>query len=165
MSNTENGIIEIIDKGIELELLLSDLYMAFSDYFKDDRDFWWRLSVEEKHHASFLESGKEVLIPFDKFPTEILPKSINELNHVCNQINKVICYCNDKSISREEAFNYAVYIEGSAGEAHYQSALEKDIDSDVLRVFHVLNEGDKNHKQRILAYMTEHGIKVNQDQQ
>ncbi len=163
MNSSDNGIIEIIDKGIELELLLSDLYMGFSEYFKDDRDFWWRLSVEEKHHASFLESGKEVLLPFDKFPKEILPKSLEELNQVSNQIKKVICYCEDKSISREEAFNYAVYIEGSAGEAHYQSALEKDIDSDVIRVFHVLNEGDKNHKQRILAYMKERDISINEE--
>ena len=163
MNTSDGSILEIIDKGIELELLLSDLYMAYSEFFTDDRDFWWRLSVEEKHHASFLESGKEVLLPFDKFPTEILPKTINELNQVCNQIQKVICYCNDKSISREEAFNYAVYIEGSAGEAHYQSALEKEVDSDILRVFHVLNEGDKNHKERILSYMKEHDITINQE--
>ncbi len=163
MTNSQNGLLDIIDKGVELELLLSDLYMAFSELFPDDSDFWWRLSVEEKHHASFLESGREVLLPFDKFPTEILPKSIDELTQVCNQISKVIIYCKEKSISREEAFNYAVYIEGSAGEAHYQSALERDVDSDVLRVFHVLNEGDKNHKERILAYMNEHGITIHQE--
>ena len=163
MNTPDSGILEIIEKGIELELLLSDLYMAFSETFTEDRDLWWRLSVEEKHHASFLESGKDVLLPFDKFPVEILPKTVGELNQVCNQIKKVICYCNDKSISREEAFNYAVYIEGSAGEAHYQSALEKEVDSDILRVFHVLNEGDKNHKERILSYMKEHDITINQE--
>lgn len=160
MSQCKNGILDIIDQGIELELLLSDLYMVFCDCFTDDRDLWWRLSVEEKHHASFLESGKDVLLPFDKFPTEILPKSIVELTNVCNQITKVIQYCKDKAVSREQAFNYAVFIEGSAGEAHYQSAIEKEANSDVLRVFHVLNEGDKNHKTRILAYMEEHGIEV-----
>lgn len=160
MPQCENGILDIIDKGIELELLLSDLYMAFCENFTDDRDFWWRLSVEEKHHAAFLESGKDVLLPFDKFPTEILPKSIVELTNVCNQINKVVQYSKDEVVSREQAFNYAVFIEGSAGEAHYQSAIEKEANSDVLRVFHVLNEGDKDHKARLLAYMKEHDIEI-----
>lgn len=165
MSEQENALLPIMDKAIELELLLSDLYIELSEDFKEDKDFWWKLALEEKNHAAFLKSGRDVFLPFNKFPKEILPSTVESLQMVINQVSKVIGYVKDGEVSRGDIFNYAVYIEGSAGEAHYQTALEKLPDSKVLEIFQLLNEGDKDHKERLLAYMREHNIEVKETSQ
>ncbi|THB67329.1 MAG: hypothetical protein D6B27_04800 [Gammaproteobacteria bacterium] len=162
MASQENALLPILEKGIDLELLLYDLYVELSEDFPQDKDFWWSLALEEKNHAAFLKSGKEVFLPFDKFPMEVLPESLEATNKIINQVKKVIGYVKDKLVSREQVFNYAVYIEGSAGEAHYQTAMEKVADTKVLEIFQLLNESDKDHRKRLLAYMKENGIKVDE---
>jgi hypothetical protein len=47
----------------------------------------------------------------------------------------------------------------SAGEIHFQSAMTKSTDSEILQLFQTLNQDDKDHAKRIRAYMKEKGIK------
>ena len=63
--------------------------------------------------------------------------------------------------SRAEAFNTALNIENSAGELHFQHFQEKKHLSNFDEIFQQLNEEDKNHAERILAYMRENGIQKN----
>jgi hypothetical protein len=49
-------------------------------------------------------------------------------------------------------------IEKSAGELHYQLAMEKSPTSSIMKIFQGLNKDCKNHTNRILAYMSDKGI-------
>jgi hypothetical protein len=65
---------------------------------------------------------------------------------------------NEKPPSRESAFNIALNIEKSAGELHFQLAIETSPTSSIMEVLQVLNKDCKNHANRILAYMSDKGI-------
>ncbi len=158
MTDNENGVLYIIEKAIEMELLLSDLYIALSHEFEEDKDFWWQISLEEKNHAAFLKSGRDIFIPFNKFPLEVLPENASTLEQVNNRIRTFIGYVEKKCVSRKEVFDLAVELESSAGETHYQTAMMKIPDSKILEIFQLLNEGDKDHKERMLQYMDENNI-------
>jgi len=69
----------------------------------------------------------------------------------------------NSSPSREEAFNLALRIENSVYELHYQGFMEKKTDSQLEEIFIQLNNGDKDHAERILNYMEEHDISVQTD--
>ena len=60
--------------------------------------------------------------------------------------------------SREIGFNLALKIEMSAAEIHFQNTMTKSTDSEVLKLFQRLNPDDKDHAERIRAYMKEKGI-------
>ena len=55
--------------------------------------------------------------------------------------------------SRQLALTVALEIEGSAGEFHYQHAMELPADSESTKVFQELNNVDKDHASRIRGYM------------
>ena len=58
----------IIDESINLELNVGKLYLKFSELFPEDGDFWWKLHVEEKHHASLIRTGRQHYMPDYRFP-------------------------------------------------------------------------------------------------
>ena len=66
----------------------------------------------------------------------------------------------NKPPSREEAFNTALRVEKSAGEIHFQRAMAKEADSDIMELFQQLNKDDMDHADRIRAYMQQQGIQI-----
>jgi hypothetical protein len=80
---------------------------------------------------------------------------------LCKTNNKLISLLkkyNEKPPSRKSAFNIALNIEKSAGELHFQLAMEKSPTSSIMEVLQVLNKDCKDHANRILAYMSDKGI-------
>jgi hypothetical protein len=61
-----------------------------------------------------------------------------------------------------EAFSIALEVENTAAELHYQEFMHKDEDSLIIKIFHRLNQQDKDHYLRIQAYMQEKGIELYQ---
>ena len=43
---------EILDTSINLELRIADIYKIHYDLFEEDKEFWWKLVIEEESHAS-----------------------------------------------------------------------------------------------------------------
>ena len=66
--------------------------------------------------------------------------------------------------SRETAFNSALKTEISAGEIHFQRAMTKSTDSEIMQLFKKLNQDDKDHAKRIRAYMKENGIEESESE-
>ena len=52
----------IIDKSIQLELNVSELYKIFNQAFKEDANFWRTLSEEEENHANILRKVRGLKI-------------------------------------------------------------------------------------------------------
>ena len=153
-----DNLLKLLDESIMLELNMSELYVLFSGIFPEDRNFWWRLSLEEKNHAALLKSGKEYFVPNDKFPSELLDFNIENIMTVNAQIRKYIEMYAAVKPERSEAFSLAYAFENSASELHFQEGITGENVSSNLAIFQALNKDDKDHAERIEFYMKEKGI-------
>ncbi len=149
---------QLIDESIKLELNVSKIYIFFCDTFPEDSEFWQKLVLEEKNHADLIKSGKDRFLLPGQFPSELLVSSVQTLCKTNNKLISLLKKYNDKPPSRESAFNIALAIEQSAGELHFQLAIEKPPNSRIMEVLQVLNDGCKDYANRILAYMNDKGI-------
>lgn len=154
-----DNTIKLLNEAIKLENNVAELYQLFSLSFDEDKNFWWQIVIEEKNHAALLRSGKESYIPANIFPKKILPKTIDDMAVVNNNIRDMIINYKKNKPSRTLAFNIAYHLENSAGEIHYQQFMEKEPETKIENIFIQLNQEDKDHAQRIEDYMKEHQIK------
>jgi hypothetical protein len=159
----EDKVIQLIDEAIELENNVSDIYQLFALTYKEDKDFWWKIVIEEKNHAALLRSGKESYIPANLFPQNILPETINEITAVNKKLRNFIENYQQSKPTRNQTFNIAYHLENSAGEIHYQKFMEKDPETKIEHVFMQLNQDDKDHAQRIDEYMKKNNISHNKE--
>jgi hypothetical protein len=150
----------LFDESIKLEKNVAELYVTFQDTFPEDAGFWRELIIEERRHAALLESGKAHFAPASTFPVGLLSATLDELQDVNANLVKLFARYQEKSPSREEAFNIALKIEKSAGEIHFQKFMEKEADSHYVELFQRMNAYDKDHESRIRAYMEKHGIQI-----
>ncbi len=150
----------LFDESIQLEHNIAKLYETFYHAFPEDAHFWWELVLEEKNHASLLQSGKDRFEPLAKFPIEMMPPSIQELKSVNSEIQDIIKKYQDTIPSREDAFNIALKLEQSAGELHFQQFMEKESESELDRIFQRLNRDDKDHAEKLREYMNSHDINI-----
>ena len=142
-----------IEESIKLELNVAELYNLFATAFREDFDFWQELCWEEKHHAHLIRTMKKPLLSSEEFPKELLSYSLENLIEVNNTLKSLIKKYNNKPPSRKDAFNIAISIEKSAGEIHYQHAMDVPFYLNYMEIWQKLNEDDKNHVKRISAYM------------
>ena len=145
---------QFIDEAIQLELNAAEIYSIFSETIPEDANFWAILAWEEKNHASVMKTGKEVLIPMDKFPMEILPNVIQTIVDTNRWLNSLKEKFAEIKPDRETAFAIAIKIESSAGEQHFQRVMENPSDSNMVKILQELCKDDINHLSRIREYMT-----------
>jgi CheY-like chemotaxis protein len=144
---------QFIDEAIQLELNAAEIYYIFVAAIPEDANFWATLAWEEKNHASVLRTGKEVLIPMDKFPPEILPNVIQTIADTNRWLNSLKEKFVENKPDRETAFATAIKIESSAGEQHFQRVMENPSDSKIVKILQELCEDDLNHLSRVREYM------------
>jgi CheY-like chemotaxis protein len=144
---------QFIDEAIQLELNAAAIYTIFSEAIPEDANFWATLAWEEKNHAAVLKTGKDVLMPIDQFPVEILPNVIQALLDTNNWLNSLIEEFNACKPDRKTAFSTAVKIESSAGEQHFQRVMESSAKSNFMKILQELCEDDIHHLNKIREYM------------
>ncbi len=149
---------QLIDESIKLELNVAKTYMFFCDTFPEDSDFWRKLVLEEENHADIIELGRVTFLLSLQFPSEFLASSVQMLYKTNSKLISILNEYNKKPPPREKAFNIALDIEQSAGEIHYQLAMEKSTTSSIMKIFQGLNKDDKDHINRIRTYMGDNGI-------
>ena len=147
-----SDIEKYLNQAIELELNISDLYLLFYSLFPQDSNFWWALSIEEKNHAALLKNLKQLYDVSHKVPDEVNPQNINEIESINKAIKSGLLSFKEHP-ERKKAFEYALTLEQSAGEAHYQKFAENENLPPIFEVFRQLNMDDKNHATRIRNYM------------
>lgn len=150
----------LLEESIQLELNLAKLYTQFNDQFDEDEDFWWQLSMEERSHAALLQQEKKQPQPLAFFPENLLSKDLLALQANNAFIREHAERFSAAPCSREEAFNLALKIEMSAGEAHFQEFMESETGSLTADIFQQLASEDQNHAKRIREYMTANGISI-----
>jgi hypothetical protein len=147
----------LIEKAIQLELLVAEFYIRLHELFPLDAGFWWTLAIEEKNHAALLKTLREMQdshleIPADFYPegSEVLEESMRKISEAMREI--------EKKPDRNLALRMAYDIENSAGEIHYDSFAKTESKSPVAGVFRTLNGSDIDHARRIREYMDRLGM-------
>lgn len=152
-------LLQLIEEATRLELNVAEVYLGFHHRFREDADFWWKLVIEEKNHASLLMNGKQYFLKAGMFPAELVGNSLDALVNANHELERIIRQEKEAPLSRRAAFNLAVRLEELAGEIHFQHAMrEKENPPEALRLFQELNEDDMNHASRIRNYMRKNGI-------
>lgn len=160
----KNALGKIIEESINLELNVSELYLCFSGIFEGDKEFWWELALEEKNHATMIRFAQETFAKTDLFPNDLLFYNLRDLEEMNTMLISLIKQYKEAPPLRLEAFAVALEIEESSGELHYQRFMEKDEESQIISIFHQLNQYDRDHYLRIQAYMQTERIELYQDQ-
>jgi len=147
----DNPKTQIFEKLAKIELLISDIYMRFSEAFEEDKEFWWRLAIEERGHASLIRAGCETFEPMNLFPkelmdipAEILDKDVAGKEETLSKLSEKPC-----PLSREQALKAAIEIEENDVERRFQLLMERASDSKSLKLFQTLNKDTQDHARRI----------------
>jgi hypothetical protein len=151
---------QLINESIKLEGNVADLYMIFYEAFPEDCAFWYQLHMEEKNHASIIQSARETWLSGRELPVELLPPSLDDLLKLNGKLGSLLEEYKNNPPSREIAFNVALELEESAGEAHFQDSMDQPPTSPLMELFQMLTGDDKKHASRIRTYMRDKGIKM-----
>lgn len=156
---------QLIEESIRLELNVAEIYLCFHHRFHEDADFWWQLVIEEKNHAALLKNGMQHFLDTRTFPSELACASLESLVNVNHELKRILKQEKEAPLPREAAFNLALKLEQSAGEIHFQHAMqETESPSEAIHLFRNLNGDDKDHADRIRSYMHQKGIEETHSQ-
>lgn len=151
-------LMQLIEESIELELNIAKLYTIFHKVFPDDSAFWSKMALEEEHHASLIKEVRDLLLSGREFPRELLAPKVQMLLEANSKLASLLEDYSQNPPSRETALKIALNVEESAGEIHFQRAMENSSTSTMIRVFQILNKDDKDHALRIRTHMSDNGI-------
>jgi len=112
----DHNLEKFIDEAIALELNAAEIYTIFSVTIPVDSGFWSGLSWEERNHAALLKTAKDVFMPSNKFPEEILPDFVQSLSETNNWLKTLLDKFAEEPPDRQSAFDIALKIENSAVE-------------------------------------------------
>jgi len=139
----------------DLEIKAGKYYKFLADKFPEDSDFWNRISAEEAHHGSLVQSMEE-FISEEEF-TDLFSLSVNCLSVLMDKFEAVEKELEEVIWTKKKYYEFAMDIEESAFEVHFQRFMSGDIALlknksvlPVIEIFKNLNRDDKNHYQRIM---------------
>ncbi len=156
-----NEIIKLfLKESISLELNIGDLYQLFSVKYKQDYNFWWKLSIEEMNHAALIESINDNFLSESIMPSNSIEKKVQELSEMNRIIMEQIGQFRSGPMSRADAFLLASEIEHSIGESHFELFMTSQPNSTVMKIMQKLNGDDINHGKRLAKYMTDNNIEL-----
>ncbi len=147
----------LIDEAIRLELNVGKLYLLFYRQFEGDSQFWWKLALEEENHAALLKTVKQMGAMNVDIPGELLPEGMEELVESNQEISAAYDDFENHP-ERNKAFQFALKIENSAGELHYNAFMVNTTDSPAGAIFKKLNGMDMDHAERVRQYMLQNRI-------
>ncbi len=151
----EGPLQQVVDESIRLERNVGRLYVLFSRLFEQDSDFWWKIAVEEGHHASMLKSAKAAFIDEGMFPSEVFATTLDTLLALNQEIEGDLTRFEQHSPTRSAALDLAHRLETSAIESCYQEVCETTADTEAHRLFKKLNQENQDHARRNQAYKEE----------
>jgi hypothetical protein len=148
----------LLEESTRLELTIARLYRLFHKTFEEDSEFWRQLYVEEGNHAALIRSAQEILLAHGRFPADLLAPTLQAVRDAVEHVESRLREYVATPPSREAALSVALELELSAGEAHYQAAMESASESDALELLRKLNGHDRDHARRLREYAAEAGI-------
>ena len=151
---------EILDESISQELLVSDIYSLFEKTFREDSEFWYKLSQEELGHSITLQAERDSFFKDGLLPVELVQVDLETLRKQNSLLSGFYEELKKSAPSREQAFSIAHALERTTSETNYASCLAKHPETRALKIFQSISSDEKEHIERILQYASKIGIKV-----
>ena len=142
-------LIKLITESARLEANAARLYLLLSMLYTEDRDFWHTLHKEELKHEAVFRSFLDQSLPMGLFPEQMVHTRLETLQLTNGKIESDLGHFLMNHRTKREAYEYALQVEKSAGEAVYQQAMEMDSDSEALNLVQRINADCKDHLARI----------------
>lgn len=140
--------LQILDEAISLEYNAAELYQVYAERFYEDGEFWTKLVDEEENHAAMLK-GIKMHMKVNAEERQYLYKSYEILKNANEKLKSNIKWFREGKGDKKTAYEYALFLENSAIEIHYQNMLNKADKSELLSKLAELNGADKDHAERI----------------
>ena len=143
---------EILRAMIETEKNVAALYTLFAARFKEDREFWKTISLEEEQHAAMLGSGV-LHLALQILPDVVLLDKLPELRLTNESIKKIIEVYAKKLPPKEEAYNFAIQMEKSLSEAFFQELLRMKDAPELVALWQKLGAETVEHSKKIRSLL------------
>lgn len=154
----DNQLEQIIEASIRLENNVARIYSIFFAAFEQHAGFWWKLHLEERNHAAIIRTVRDYFKPVGVFPDNLLPDNLQQIEDCNARIQELIKQYKKQPPDEAKAFNLALQLEQTACETHYQDFINRD--DKLSNLFRRLNRDDIDHANRIMAYMKQHNIAI-----
>ena len=129
---------QVVDESIRLERNVGRLYILFSRLFEQDSDFWWKIAVEEGHHASMLKSAKAAFIDEGMFPSEVFATTLDTLLALNQEIEGHLTRFEQNPPTRSAALDLAHRLENIRAQRQVYGRL----DAEAITFVRLQREGD-----------------------
>lgn len=139
---------QLLEESIALELNVSDLYHLYCELYPEDRGFWWKLTMEEKNHAAVLKSAR-LFLQVGKLPPETIHPNLEIVKRMNEELSARTKTFKLSPPDAEVAYKFAIALEESANEYHFQQLMSKVSDNKVINIFKDLSHDDRDHARRI----------------
>jgi len=153
-------ITEILDESIRQELLVSDFYGLFETIFREDREFWYKLSQEELNHSAILQAERDAFYEAGLLPEKLALADSETLQEQNNLLSDFLEKLKNSPPSIEQAFTIGVCLEGAITETVFRSCLEAYPETRALMIFQFLVGEERAHIERILQYAADMEISI-----
>jgi len=156
----DKKITEILNESIRQELLVSDFYGLFETIFREDREFWYKLSQEELNHGAILQAERDEFYEAGLLPEELLLADLETLQEQNILLSDFLDKLKKSPPSIEQAFSIGFCLEGATIETIYRSCLEEYPETRALRIFQLMVGEERAHIERILQYASKMKISI-----
>jgi len=149
----EDGQIHELELMARHEEVIGELYAEYARMFPEQREFWSRLEAEEKGHAGWIRKlfpqVEDGVITFNdnRFNTKAITTSMR-------YVSGWVTSARNSVIQPIEALARALDIENALIEKNYLAIYETD-NLEMKQVFSALQEGTKQHRERISDLLKE----------
>lgn len=142
---------EIVTEAAKFELEVYNLYKRFESAFPEDSGFWKEISDEEKEHAAILR--RSLSFEDEKKETLNIVSSV-DLESFRSVWHRLDNYKQDfeKNPTSETAYKISLKIESNIVELGYEKFMTSMPESNLKKVFQLMNGESKNHIERIKQY-------------
>ena len=147
-----------LNEAGQLEIRVAELYTLFAAAFAEDRAFWQQLAHEEKEHAELVRTIRDNPNLSEKFVSSLAPGLLQEIRKINQWLASLYVEFSGKKSDRKNALETARKIERSAGEIDYQNFMVRETDSWILKGLQQISKNDRDHLERIEAYMREKNL-------
>jgi hypothetical protein len=139
---------------------VSDFYGLFETIFREDREFWYKLSQEEINHSAILQAERDELCEAGLLPEELVladSETLQEQNYLLSDFLETL---KKSPPSIEQALSIGFCLEGAIIETIYRSCLEGYPETRALRIFQLMVGEERAHIERILQYASKREISI-----
>jgi hypothetical protein len=156
----DKKIAEMLNESIRQELLVSDFYGLFETKFREDSEFWFKLSQEELNHSAILQAERDEFYSAGLLPEELVLADSETLHEQNILLSDFLNKLKKSPPSIEQAFSIGFCLEGTIIETIYRSCLEEYPETRALRVFQFMVGEERAHIERILQYASKMEISI-----